>query len=167
VAIQIARRQSRTAAHERNQRPPNAHGWGAAGEPSIDGERASVSEERPLAPPHFDKTFAAVVLRCVRMIPHGHVATYGQIAALAGRARAARAVGRVMRGCPPGVPWHRVINHQGGISKRANASGMLTQRVLLLGEGIRLRRGRVPLDRYRWDAPARGRSTNGRRKESR
>jgi len=97
------------------------------------------------------------------MIPPGQVATYGQIAALAGRARAARAVGLVMRGCPPGVPWHRVINHQGGISKRANASGMLAQRVLLLGEGIRLRRGRVPLDRYRWDAHARGRRTNGRR----
>jgi methylated-DNA-protein-cysteine methyltransferase-like protein len=71
-----------------------------------------------------------------------------------------------MRGCPAGIPWHRVINHQGGISKRANASGMLTQRVLLLGEGIRLRRGRVPLDRYRWDPPARVRRTNGRRKES-
>ena len=109
-------------------------------------------------------SFYTLVLRWVRMIPHGQVATYGQIAALAGRARAARAVGRVMRGCPPGVPWHRVINHQGGISKRANASGMLTQRVLLLGEGIRLRRGRVPLDRYRWESPARLR--RGRRGET-
>jgi methylated-DNA-protein-cysteine methyltransferase-like protein len=98
-----------------------------------------------------DAAFGAAVLKVVRMIPRGHVATYGQIAALAGRARAARAGGRVVRSCPPGVPWHRVINHQGGISRRANAGGMLTQRVLLQGEGITLRRGRVPLARFRWE----------------
>ena len=109
-------------------------------------------------PPSITPAFAAAVLRCVRMIPQGQVATYGQIAALAGRPRAARAVGGVMRACPPGVPWHRVINHLGGISKRANGDGMLTQRVLLLGEGITLRRGRVPLDRYRWEPPARRRA---------
>ena len=110
----------------------------------------------------MSQAFASAVLRCVRMIPHGHVATYGQIAALAGSPRAARAVGRVMRGCPPGVPWHRVINHQGGISRRANADGMMTQRVLLLGEGIALRRGRVPLDRYRWEESRRARTARTR-----
>jgi methylated-DNA-protein-cysteine methyltransferase-like protein len=78
------------------------------------------------------------------------VATYGQIAALAGRPRAARGVGQAMRECPPDVPWHRVVNAQGGISVRARMSGMLTQRLRLESEGVRLRAGRVALARHRW-----------------
>ena len=83
------------------------------------------------------------------------MATYGQIAALLGAPRAARAVGQAMKRCPLGVPWHRVINVRGGISLRANVSGMLTQRILLEGEGIRLVRQRVDLHRYRWRGPHR------------
>jgi methylated-DNA-protein-cysteine methyltransferase-like protein len=90
------------------------------------------------------------VWRVVRRIPRGCVATYGQIAVLAGRPRAARGVGQAVRECPPDVPWHRVVNAQGGISRRARMSGMLTQRLRLEREGVRLRGGRVPLARYRW-----------------
>jgi methylated-DNA-protein-cysteine methyltransferase related protein len=78
--------------------------------------------------------------------------TYGQVAALVGRPRAARAVGRAMRACPPGVPWHRVLNARGGISLRASVSGMVTQRILLEGEGVAIRRGQVSLRKYRWQA---------------
>ncbi len=94
--------------------------------------------------------FHRAVYRLVREIPRGQVATYGQIAALLGYPRAARAVGYAMRHCPLDVPWHRVVNASGGISLRANVGSMLTQRVLLEQEGVPVRRGRVRLDRYRW-----------------
>jgi methylated-DNA-protein-cysteine methyltransferase-like protein len=78
------------------------------------------------------------------------VITYGAIAARLGRPRGARAVGQAMRHCPPDIPWHRVVNAQGGISPRARASGVLTQRIRLEHEGVVFERGRVPLARYRF-----------------
>lgn len=94
--------------------------------------------------------FCRAVYALVRQIPRGQVGTYGQIAALLGAARAARAVGWAMKRCPPGVPWHRVVNARGGISVRANVSDMVTQRIRLEQEGVRVRRGRVALARHRW-----------------
>jgi methylated-DNA-protein-cysteine methyltransferase-like protein len=102
------------------------------------------------------------VYAVVRRIPAGRVATYGQVAAMVGRPRAARAVGGAMRRCPPGVPWHRVLNAAGRISRRARAAGMLTQKMLLEREGMVLRRGRVDLARYGWDAAAGARRRSGR-----
>jgi methylated-DNA-protein-cysteine methyltransferase related protein len=101
-------------------------------------------------------TFIHEVHRLVRRIPRGRIATYGQLAASLGRPRAARAVGWAMRHCPPGVPWHRVVNASGGISRRSNQGSMLTQRLLLEQEGVRVRQGRVLLARYGW--PALGRA---------
>ena len=98
-----------------------------------------------------DRRFRAAVYAFVRRVPAGSVVTYGQVAALVGRARAARAVGGAMRDCPDDVPWHRVVNAQGRISRRRQGSGMLTQRIRLEQEGVPLRRGRVPLTRYRWE----------------
>jgi len=105
-------------------------------------------------------SFAQAVWRCVRRIPRGRVATYGQIAALLGRPRAARAVGHAMHECPRDVPWHRVVNASGGISRRARMDSMLTQRLLLVREGVALRNGRVSLSRARWQ-PARRISSAG------
>jgi methylated-DNA-protein-cysteine methyltransferase-like protein len=99
--------------------------------------------------------FHRAVFRLVGQIPRGRVATYGQIAAILGWPRAARAVGYAMRHCPEGVPWHRVVNASGGISLRANVSGMLTQRLLLEQEGVAVKRGRVRLDRHQWRSPRR------------
>jgi methylated-DNA-protein-cysteine methyltransferase-like protein len=62
-------------------------------------------------------------------------------------------VGRALRSCPAGLPWHRVVNARGEISRRAAVGSMLTQRILLQQEGVRLRSGRVPLERYRWQGP--------------
>ena len=90
------------------------------------------------------------VYALVRRIPRGQVATYGQLAALLGWPRAARAVGRAMTRCPAGIPWQRVVNAQGGISLRRNVASMLTQRVLLEQEGVRVQRGRVRLRQHRW-----------------
>jgi len=104
--------------------------------------------------------FHRAVYKLVGEIPRGRVATYGQIAAILGWPRAARAVGYAMRHCPPGVPWHRVVNASGGISLRANVGGMLTQRLLLEQEGLRVRRGRIGLERYRWRGPRRSRRLN-------
>ena len=97
--------------------------------------------------------FQRRVWRLVAKIPRGRVATYGQIAAWLGWPRRARMVGMEMRHCPPGVPWQRVVNASGGISLRAAAGSMLTQRILLQQEGVELRSGRVPLTRYRWQGP--------------
>lgn len=94
----------------------------------------------------FDRAAYALV----RRVPAGRVVTYGQVAALLGTPRAARAVGAAMRRCPPALPWHRVINSRGGLSLRADVAGMLTQRLRLEREGIRFRRDRVDLARYRW-----------------
>jgi methylated-DNA-protein-cysteine methyltransferase-like protein len=78
------------------------------------------------------------------------VATYGQLAALLGRPRLARAVGRALRSCPDDVPWHRVVNALGRISARVRVASMLTQRILLEQEGVGFRRGRVALRAHRW-----------------
>jgi methylated-DNA-protein-cysteine methyltransferase-like protein len=86
----------------------------------------------------------------VRRIPAGRVATYGQLAAWLGAPRAARAIGQAMRVCPGGVPWHRVVNGRGAISRRGDGSGMLSQRLLLEGEGVRFTRDRVDLARFGW-----------------
>ena len=105
--------------------------------------------------------FRAAVYALVRRIPPGQVVTYGQVAALVGRSRSARAVGGAMAHCPADVPWHRVVNAQGAISRRPRASGMLTQRIRLEQEGVRLRRGRVPLGQYRWEPAARSKRASG------
>ncbi|HJR17452.1 MAG TPA: MGMT family protein [Gemmatimonadales bacterium] len=89
----------------------------------------------------------------VRRIPKGRVATYGQVATLAGLAGHARQVGYALHALPRGtrVPWHRVVNAAGRISLRADPGGELVQQLLLQREGVRLdARGRVPLQRVLW-----------------
>ena len=96
--------------------------------------------------------FAARVLAVVRRIPAGRVATYGDVAALAGQPRAARAVGNIMRGCGrPDVPCHRVIAAGGRIG--GYGGNELLKRALLVAEGVLVSGGRVrELDRVRWVA---------------
>ena len=89
----------------------------------------------------------------VRRIPKGRVATYGQVAALAGIAGHARQVGYALHALPEGttVPWHRVVNAIGGISTRSMPGAELIQQQLLAREGVRLdARGRVVLSRTPW-----------------
>jgi methylated-DNA-protein-cysteine methyltransferase-like protein len=93
------------------------------------------------------------IYRVVRRIPRGRVATYGQVASLAGLAGHARQVGYALHALPDGtlVPWHRVVNAAGRISTRATPGGELVQRVLLAREGVPLdARGRVALEQVRW-----------------
>jgi methylated-DNA-protein-cysteine methyltransferase-like protein len=93
------------------------------------------------------------VYRVVRRIPSGQVATYGQVAALAGMPGAARQVGWALSALheDDDVPWHRVINAQGEISPRGTREAADLQRALLESEGVELnQRGRVDLTRYAW-----------------
>ena len=98
-------------------------------------------------------SFRVRVLQVVRSIPAGRVATYGQVAALAGSPGAARACGSILRGTleEPSLPWHRVINAQGAISSGGDLVRPLLQRSLLESEGVILtRRGRCDLRRFQW-----------------
>lgn len=81
------------------------------------------------------------------------MATYGQIASLAGLPGHARQVGYALHALDDDstVPWHRVINARGEISPRREPGWERLQRAMLEAEGVRLdRRQRVPLERYRW-----------------
>ena len=97
-----------------------------------------------------DTEFSRRVLSVVRRIPPGRVAAYGEVATLAGRPRAARAVGNIMRGCGrPDVPCHRVIA-AGGRLGGYGGSEML-KRALLMAEGISVSGSRIrDLGRVRW-----------------
>ena len=99
--------------------------------------------------------FEARVLTVVRNIPAGRVATYGDVARLAGKPRAARAVGNIMRGCGrPDVPCHRVIAAGGRLGGYGGHE--LMKRSLLAAEGVVVSGSRIrELDRVRWRAPRR------------
>ncbi|MFI5349234.1 MAG: MGMT family protein [Elusimicrobiota bacterium] len=89
----------------------------------------------------------------VRRIPRGRVATYGQVAWLAGFPRHARQVGYALQALPDDetAPWQRVVNAQGMISPRAHPYGVLQQRELLEREGVAFdANGRIRLARFQW-----------------
>jgi methylated-DNA-protein-cysteine methyltransferase-like protein len=95
----------------------------------------------------------ARIYAAVRKVPRGRVATYGQIATLAGLPGHARQVGYALHALKDGrVPWHRVVNAQGCISARADEpGGSLLQRMRLEQEGVEFdARGRIDLRRFGW-----------------
>jgi len=92
------------------------------------------------------------IYAAVRRIPPGRVATYGDIAELAGLEGHARQVGYALHDLPSGsdVPWHRVINAKGEISPRSHGDSHELQRMLLEAEGVEFDlAGRVDLKKYR------------------
>lgn len=97
--------------------------------------------------------FSRRVVEAIRKIPRGRVATYGQIAAQAGNARAARGVAWILHSSSDAarLPWHRVIGSRGRISL-GRGRGFEEQRRLLAGEGIAVdRAGRIDLEIYQWE----------------
>jgi len=98
--------------------------------------------------------FTARVLNAVRRIPPGRVCTYGDVAALAGRPRAWRVVGNIMRDCgAPGTPCHRVVAAGGRLGGFGGNPAM--KRALLVAEGVTVAGGRIREWRLvRW--PGRG-----------
>ena len=104
--------------------------------------------------PNYQKIYAAV-----RRVPRGRVATYGQIAELAGLEGHARQVGYAMHALPAGsaIPWHRVINARGEISPRSAGDSHELQRLLLEAEGVEFSlQGVVSLKQFGWKVSARG-----------
>jgi len=131
--------------------------------------------------PHSRETpFTSEVKRAIRSIPRGRVATYGQIAALAGREHGARGVAWILHSSSEsaGLPWHRVIGAAGRISLprlRGRGTcppgarprgGFEEQKARLVAEGIAVgRNGRIDLKRYQWEprSAAAGRSRAARK----
>jgi methylated-DNA-protein-cysteine methyltransferase-like protein len=92
------------------------------------------------------------ILQILAAVPHGRVASYGQIAELAGLPRGARVVAAVLRdaGESTPLPWHRVLNAQGCIAIPRGNPSREEQVRRLRAESIPVLRGRVDLRRYGW-----------------
>ena len=98
-----------------------------------------------------DNDYRERVFRVVRMIPRGHVMTYGQIAEILGEGYTPRTVGFVMHSSNDKTPWHRVINAQGGCSTRGLVLPHDKQQRMLQAEGVSFNeRGRCELQEYLW-----------------
>src|SRR5213594_56226 len=124
---------------------------------------------RPMSPGQKKAAdpFTVRVLSVVRGIPPGRVATYGDVAALAGRPRAARAVGNIMKGCGrPDVPCHRVIAAGGRLGGYGGSE--VLKRSLLVAEGIIVSGTRIrQLDRVRWTTTRNAPPRNTRKRTER
>ncbi len=99
--------------------------------------------------------FYQCVYEIVCSIPSGRVATYGQVARLAGNPRASRAVGYALHVNPqPGIiPCHRVVNREGRLAPAFAFGGTDAQKALLEREGVCVdESGHVDLKQYLWDA---------------
>lgn len=92
------------------------------------------------------------IYEVVKQIPKGTVATYGQIAALAGNRRWARVVGYALHvnPDPEHIPCHRVVNREGRLSDAFAFGGSNRQKLLLEAEGVAVDKDHVDLERYQW-----------------
>lgn len=109
-------------------------------------------------PAEYQHSFYQQVWLQAREVPYGKVATYGQIAKLLAipqglsdtdyREFSARWVGDAMADCPRDVPWQRIVNAQGKVSKRVEAN---KQRELLEKEGVVFHDDKLSLRNYQWD----------------
>jgi len=100
----------------------------------------------------MEKTTFELIYDVVKQIPKGTVATYGQVAALAGNKRWSRVVGYALHVNPDSkhIPCHRVVNRLGEVSKAFAFGGENRQIALLEQEGVRFTDGKVDLQKYGW-----------------
>ena len=99
------------------------------------------------------KELAPMIFQVIAQIPYGRVASYGQIARLAGIPKHSRLVGYVLKhmDADSSLPWYRVINSQGKISlSKLNDQGQNIQAQLLLAEGILVVGGKVKMKEFQW-----------------
>lgn len=101
----------------------------------------------------MEKSTFELIYDVVKQIPQGKVATYGQVAALAGNKRWARVVGYALHANPDPehIPCHRVVNARGEVSRAFAFGGENQQITLLENEGVKLEGSRVDLGKYRWN----------------
>lgn len=92
----------------------------------------------------------------VAQIPYGTVATYGQVARLAGLPRQARLVGYALHRLPSDhtLPWHRVVNVKGQLSFPLGGDFYCLQRDLLMAEGVVFEQDKINLTQYAWQKTA-------------
>lgn len=92
------------------------------------------------------------ILATIRDIPEGAVASYGQVAEIAGVPRGARQVAYALRQVPEGasVPWHRVLLSSGKLAFEIGSTSFKKQRRRLASEDVPLLNGRVDMRKYRW-----------------
>jgi len=101
-----------------------------------------------------DKLYARI-LSVIKQVPAGSVATYGQIALVAGASNA-RMIGRILKFLPDGsdVPWHRVLNSAGSISSRGDGGPSVEQSIRLKAEGVFITvHGKVNFREFGWSGP--------------
>jgi len=98
----------------------------------------------------FEKIYDAV-----KKIPRGKVASYGQVAALAGNKRWARVVGYALHvnPDPKEIPCHRVVTKDGNVSRAFAFGGENRQKELLLAEGVAFEDEHVVMEKYQWETP--------------
>lgn len=91
----------------------------------------------------------------VRQIPYGKVASYGQVAALAGNSRWARVVGYALHSNPDpeNIPCYRVVTKEGKVSDAFAFGGANRQVELLEAEGVEVKEGHVIMEKFQWDTP--------------
>ena len=101
----------------------------------------------------MDVNKETVIYTIIANIPKGSVASYGQVAALAGYPNNARLVGRLLKGMPKdsAIPWHRVVNSQGKISFPEGSDKNQEQRQKLLLEGVSFKNNKVNMRECRWE----------------
>lgn len=99
------------------------------------------------------RSFKQEVYEITRQIPKGKVATYGQIAQLAGSVKAARAVGMLMAKNPdaPATPCHRVVASDGSLHGYSATGGIKTKKAMLIREGVRFINDKVDLSSNVWN----------------
>lgn len=99
------------------------------------------------------RDFRSAVLEVIAGIPYGKLASYGQVAMLAGWPQRPRQVGMLLSGLPEGteIPWHRVVNSQGYVPSRGRFWGVMEQIGRLRDEGITVDdQGNLDLEAHRW-----------------
>ncbi len=96
--------------------------------------------------------FKTKIYELTNMIPSGKVATYKQLATLAGSTNASRAVGMLMKNNPnaPHTPCHRVVASNGALTGYSAGEGIKTKKAMLLSEGVSFVNDRVDLEKSRW-----------------
>lgn len=100
----------------------------------------------------MEKNSYEKIYEVVKQIPKGTVATYGQVAQLAGNRRWARVVGYALHvnPDPEGIPCYRVVNREGKLSDAFAFGGVNQQKELLEADGIEVMDNHVDLKRYQW-----------------
>ena len=114
---------------------------------------SNIIKTRPRDEPSFRDRAYALVLR----IPRGRLMTYGLVARVLGEGYDARAIGNIMYATPQderAIPWHRVVNSQGGLSTAGLTTPPDLQQRLLEAEGLAFNdKGKCKIETYLWTPP--------------